>query len=29
MMNKLPYTPKPMVEDKKGKVDNALDKVKR
>jgi len=29
MMNKLPYTPKPMVDDKKGKGVNALDKVRR
>lgn len=29
MMDKLPYTPKPMVDDKKGKGVNALDKVRR
>ena len=29
MMDKLPYTPKPMVDDKKGKAVNASDKVKR
>lgn len=29
MMNKLPYTPKPMVDQKKGKGVNAIDKVKR
>ncbi len=29
MMEKLPYTPQPMVQDKKGKAVNALDKVKR
>lgn len=29
MMEKLPYTPKPMVDDKKGKGVNASDKVRR
>jgi len=29
MMDKLPYTPKPMVDDKKGKGVNASDKVRR
>ena len=29
MMEKLPYTPKPMVDDKKGKAVNASDKVRR
>ena len=29
MMEKLPYTPNPMVDEKKGKAVNALDKVRR
>ena len=29
MMDKLPYTPTPMVTDKKGKAVNASDKVRR
>ena len=29
MMDKLPYTPKPVVDDKKGKAVNASDKVRR
>ena len=29
MMDRLPYTPKPMVDDKKGKAVNASDKVRR